>query len=249
MHQESLMRMLVSLVSIISLAALASTASAGSAPAQRSDGQPRDVRSRSRSAAPGQPAAPGASAAAPGATMVQLPPLDLSAVPEPCKPLTKQVMAPDPSIAFSARISLASCIAERAVAPLKLCDCGESIQSLDRAVAPALAILDDVIAAADPATQVIAEHAEGELHAGLVTRMLTTLPRVASDASEAEIALHDLRARTLDLQLAAWREAALASFQHVVELAKEHPALASNRVVASAVRDSQQRLAAAVAER
>jgi hypothetical protein len=140
-------------------------------------------------------------------------------------------------------------MADRAIAPLSLCDCGESIVAIDSAVAPAITVLDDVIAAGDPAIQLIAEHAEGELYAGFLTRMLATLPRIGPEADEAEVALHDMRTQTLTVQLAPWREAALASFQHVIELAKAHPEIASDRTVATAIRDSQQRLAADVAAR
>jgi hypothetical protein len=120
---------------------------------------------------------------------------------------------------------------------------------VDAAVAPALRVLDDAIGAADPALEVIGEHAEGELYTGLVTRLLATLPRVGPDATGAEIALRDARKQTLEAQLGPWREAAMASFQHVVDTAKAHPELANNPAVATAVRDSQQRLAAEVAAR
>jgi len=41
----------------------------------------------------------------------------------------------------------------------------------------------------------------------------------------------------------------MAAFQHVVETARSHPEVASNAAAASAVRDSQQQLAAEVANR
>jgi hypothetical protein len=249
------MRMLVLLVSSASLIQLAPAASADPAPSQRPGALPRGAQPATpRSTAP--PAAPAAGAPAKpptgvstGVSIVQLPPLDLSVVPEPCKPLAKQALSPSSAVAFSARISLASCMADRAIAPLSLCDCGASILAIDTAVAPAIAVLDDVIAAGAPEEQIIAEHTEGELYTGFMTRMLATLPKVGPDAGEAEIALHDMRRQTLTVQLAPWREAALASFQHVVELAKAHPAPANNRAVATAVRDSEQRLAAEVATR
>lgn len=198
---------------------------------------------------PKLPAASPARPAPPSPAAVQLPSIDLSAVPEPCKPLAKQATAPSVSAALSARISLASCMADHAIAPLALCDCGASIGEVDAAAAPALRVLDDVIAVGDPATQVIAEHTEGELYAGFATRLLGTLPRVAPGAGESEVALRDMRKQTLEAQLGPWREAAMTSFQHVVDLAKAHPELASNPVVTTAVRDSQRRLAADVAER
>ncbi|HSR97088.1 MAG TPA: hypothetical protein VLM79_08570 [Kofleriaceae bacterium] len=180
---------------------------------------------------------------------MQLAPIDLTQVPAECKPHTKQALALNLSVALTARITLATCMAERAIAPLQLCDCGDSISAIDTAIKPAMAILDDVITNADPSIQVIAEHTEGQLYTGFVTRLLATLPAAAAGASEAEATLRDMRKQTLDAQLAPWREAALTSYQHVVDLAKAHPELASRPATATAVRDSQQRLAADVAVR
>lgn len=237
------MRTLVSLVSPILLAA---TAFADGAPAQRPATQPRATQAPAQ-----QPTAQPPGARSPGAQrpMVQLAPIDLTEIPAPCKPQAKQALAPTLSIALSARITLASCMADQAIAPLSLCDCGDSIAAIDAAVKPAMTVLDDVISNADPATQVIAEHAEGKLYTGFATRMLATLPAAAPGASEAEATLHDMRKQTLDAQLAPWREAAMTSFQHVVDLAKAHPELATSPTTATAVRDSQQRLAADVAVR
>jgi len=204
--------------------------------------------------APSRTLAPAAPVAAsrvgvPPAAPPQLPTLDVSAVPAPCQPLVKPAQAARIATALSARISLANCMADHAIAPIGLCDCAASIVAIDTAVAPALAVLDGVIDAGDPTAQVLAEHAEGQLYAGFVRRLIATLPRTGPDASDAEIALTDMRRQTLDAQLAPWREAALAEFQHAVEIAKAHPELASNPAVASAVRDAEQRLASDVATR
>jgi hypothetical protein len=187
------------------------------------------------------PTAPASSPQSPAPLASRLTPIDPSAVPEACQPLAKQTLASGPA-ALSARISLAVCMADRAVAPLSLCDCGESILAVDTATEPALALLDEVIDTDDPASQVIAEHAEGELYAGLTTRMLATLPALPPGASAAEAALREMRRQTLDAQLEPWRDAAARSFQRVVELARAHPELADRPAVRTAVRDSQQRL-------
>jgi len=204
-------------------------------------------------AAPADPAPSRTMAAAPvvvpPAPPPQLPTLDVAAVPAPCQPLVPPAQAARIATALSARITLANCMADHAIAPIGLCDCAASIVAIDTAVAPALAVLDGVIDAGDPTAQVLAEHAEGQLYAGFIRRLVATLPRTGPDASDAEIALADMRRQTLDAQLAPWREAALAEFQHAVEIAKAHPELASNPVVASAVRDAEQRLASDVATR
>jgi hypothetical protein len=170
-----------------------------------------------------------------------LTPVDLATVPAPCRPQAK--LAAAPAAALSTRVALASCLADRAVAPLPLCDCGESILAVDTASEPALALLDELIDAGDPATQAIAEHAEGELYAGFTARLLATLPAPGPGASDAETSLREMRRQTLDAQLAPWHEDAIRAFQRVVDLAKDHPELASNPAVMTAVRDSQRRLA------
>lgn len=190
---------------------------------------------------PAPTASPASAAVSPAPLASSLTPIDPSAVPEICQPLAKQALAPGPA-ARSARISLAVCMADRAVAPLSLCDCGESILAVDTATEPALGLLDEVIDTGDPASQMIAEHAEGELHAGLTARLLATLPALPPGASAAETALREMRRQTLEAQLEPWRDAAARSFQRVVELARAHPELADRPAVRTAVRDSQQRL-------
>jgi hypothetical protein len=195
------------------------------------------------------PAPPAGQPVAQPRPVMQLAPIDLTVVPAPCKPLAKQALSSNLNAALTGRISLASCVAERAIAPLELCDCGASIVAIDKAAAPAIALLDDVIANADTALQAMAEHAEGKLYAGFVIRMLGTVPKVGPTPTEAETAMCEMRKHTLEAQLAPWREAAMASFQHVVDLVKEHPQLANNALVAPALRDSQQRLTGDVATR
>jgi hypothetical protein len=190
-------------------------------------------------AAPAHPAVPSRPTAP---VAPRLTPIDPTTVPAPCQPLAKQAQAAS-RVALSARISLATCLADRAVSSLTLCDCGESILAVDKATEPALALLDEVIDADDPATQAIAEHAEGDLYAGFTARLLATLPALPSGATADEATLREMRRQTLDAQLAPWREAATQAFQRAVELAQAHPELANNPAVKVAVRDSQHRLA------
>ena len=229
------------LVTLVSMSLLAPAALADRAPAAA------PARSAPLPPAPTRVAAP---------PLVQLAPIDAAAIPAPCQPLAKQALADTTAVtaaaapaALSARIALASCMAERAVAPIALCDCGASIVAIDQAAKPAIDVLDDVIAKGAPVTQMMAEHAEGQLYAGFVVRLQATLPKVGAQATEAEAALYDMRKQTLEAQLATWREAEMTSFQHVVELAKAHPDLARNPTIATAVRDSEQRLASEIAAR
>jgi hypothetical protein len=236
------MRIAISLVSLVApvwLTGLASVALAGPAPSG-----PRAQAPAAQRPGTVQPSA-AAPAALPPRPLVQLAPIDLATVPESCRTLARQALGPNLPTALSARISLASCMSEQAIAPLALCDCGESIAAIDTAVAPAIAILDDVISNADLATQVIAEHTEGQLYAGFAQRLIATLPKVGAEATEAEVSLREMRRQTLEAQLGPWRETAMTSFQHAVELVKLHRELAANPTVMSAARDSEQRLAAA----
>lgn len=209
-------------------------------------------RAPAKPAAASVPAAPAAqprtsAPAAPPAPVVQLMPIDLQTVPEACRPLARQAQTLNPTTAMPARISLASCMSERAIAPLELCDCGASIEDINRAAAPAIALVDDVSAKAEPATKLLAEHAKGQLYAGFAVRMRATVPKLGTTTAQSESALRDIRAKTLEAQLTPWHEAAAVAFQRVVEIGKANPQLTSNPAVATALRDSQQRLPTLVA--
>lgn len=227
----------------ISLLVLAPAALAAAAPAAPRAQPP--TAAQPGTARPAVPATP----VVPAGPPVQLLAIDLTTVPQACRAQVKQAQAPVLAVALAARIALARCMADQAIAPLSLCDCGESIVAIDAATAPAIAILDDVIANGDEATRLLAEHAQGQLYTGLVTRMVATLPRPGPGATDAEFALRDIRSQTLEAQLAPWREAALAAYQNAFDIGKANTRLASNPAVASALRDSQQQLAAGVATR
>lgn len=196
-------------------------------------------------AAPAQPARP----VPPPPPPVTLVSIDTTTVPDACKPLLKQTHGPALATALSARLSLVSCMAEKALAPLALCDCGDSIEQVDHAVAPALVVLDDVVANGDVATRAVAQHTKGDLYSGFAARLVATLPKPAAGAPDSEVALRDMRAQNLETQLAPWREIARTSYQQVIELAKAHPEVTRNPVATAALRDSQQRLAADVASK
>ncbi len=191
------------------------------------------------------PAAPTPTWAPRSATpAVNLPPIDIAALPESCRTIAKQASAVSLQTALSARVSLASCLADINLAPLALLDCQDSVLAVEAATAPSFELLDGVIAAGDLTAKLIAEHAKGELYTSMAIRMKSTIP-AASDA--ASIALHDSRVSILDTLLAPWRDSANAAFEHVVAIAKANPELVKNPVVKTAVAASQQRIAAKVA--
>lgn len=172
-----------------------------------------------------------------------LPGIDAQAVPATCQSFVAPAQAGNPELAVPARLSLASCMADQAVAPLALCDCGQSIEDIDQAIEPAVKVLDGVIEVGSPTSQALAQHAKGDLYAGFVMRMTATVPKLGPSATPEEMALHDMRAQALAPQLEPWRDTARTAFTQVIDLAKAHPEIARNARVAIALRDSQQRAA------
>ncbi|MGN6103774.1 MAG: hypothetical protein ACTHU0_01595, partial [Kofleriaceae bacterium] len=172
----------------------------------------------------------------------ELAPIDLASIPEPCATLARQATAANLTLALAARISLASCLPTARLASASLVDCEASVLEVEEAAAQSFALLDEVTTLGDPLMKIIAEHARGELLVGLSVRMQSTVPPPGRDASS--IAMHHSRKAVLELLLVPWRDRARLAFEHVLELAREQPRLARNPVVRTAVRSSEQRLAA-----
>lgn len=177
----------------------------------------------------------------------QLITIDLDETPPPCQPLARQALAPNAALALPARISLASCLADAALAPLALLDCEASKLEVEDATARSFELLADVIEhATDDTTKVIAEHTRAELYTTMTRRMVATVP--PPDGSDASTSLHDIRQQLLESLLASWRDKASEAHAHVLAIVKRDPRLAKNPVVAAAARaarDDLQRAAAA----
>jgi hypothetical protein len=177
---------------------------------------------------------------------VNLVPIVLADLPEACRPIARQAAAVKLATALAGRISLANCLAIDAGAKLpKLCDCAESIAAVDAAIEPSVALLDEVVAAGEAPTQILAEHAKADLYSAMRSRLASTVP--PSDGSDAGNALRDSRRAVLDAQLAPWDAAIKTSAEHVVELVKANPKLATNPALETAIESSRRRLARAVA--
>ena len=162
-------------------------------------------------------------------------------VPEQCKTIAKQAGSVTLSVALSARLSLASCIATQKLAPLKLLDCEDSILAVDDATKMSFELIDGVIAGAtDDTTKIVAEQAKAELYNSMVTRMMTTVPPPGT--TESEIAMHAARKGILEGLLVKWKDAAAVSYEHILAIVKAKPALDKNQVVAGAVRTAKDRL-------
>ena len=143
--------------------------------------------------------------------------------------------------ALAARIALANCWADAALGALELIDGAESILAIDEAVAGGLALLDEVLVAGDPASQVMAHAAKAQLYGGMEARMLNTVPS-STDVSPEANALRTSRRAIVEALITPWREAMRAGDQAVIDVVKAHPAIAADPVVRSALRGSRTRL-------
>ncbi|HEU0031217.1 MAG TPA: hypothetical protein VFQ53_11330 [Kofleriaceae bacterium] len=190
--------------------------------------------------APVAPAKP-----APRAPAVNLAPIDVSTLPDACRPIAKQASAPVVTQALQARVNLAGCIAEQKVGKLELLDTQESMLAIEDAIQPSLALLDEVAKAGDLPMQVIALHARGELYTSMANRMLAAIPPAPQTPDGA--AFRETRKALLENLLAPWRGEAIAAAERVVELAKQHPELTKNPMLRTALRASQDRVATKVA--
>jgi hypothetical protein len=194
-----------------------------------------------------------ASAAPPGETPPVEPPSNapgaLDDVHGACSGLARLVDSPHATIALSAKVSLASCEARERTRPIALLDCEQSARELEDAVQPSVQLLGDVIASNDLTWQIAAFHAMGEIYAGMAQRMLGSVPPLPPDASPELTALHDTREEMMRTRVEPWLEQARTNFAQVSELARQHPELAKDPVVAMAVRDSQAQAGQPVANR
>lgn len=170
-----------------------------------------------------------------------LPPINLDETPEQCKPIAKQAGAANLVTALSARISLANCLADTKLVTLELLDCEESVLAVDDATAQSFELLDGVIAGAlDDTTKIVAQQAKASLYNMMVTRMMTTLPPPGT--TESSIALHAARKGLLENHVAKWKDAAAVSYEAILAIVKDKPALEKTAVVATAVRTARDRL-------
>ena len=189
----------------------------------------------------GAPVQPTPTPVASKAPATNLSPILLDEVPEQCKPIAKQADAVNLQTALSARISLANCLADAKLAPMKLLDCEESVLAIDEATKPSFELLDGVIAGAlEDTTKIVAEQAKAELYNQMQVRMRQTLPPAGT--TESSIALFEARKGILEGLLVKWRDAAAGSYERILSIVKAKPALEKNPVVATAMRTAKDRL-------
>ena len=192
------------------------------------------------------PATPPAKAA-PKTPATNLAPIVVADLPQQCHSIAKQAAgAASLQTLLSARISLAACLADVGLAPLKLCDCEESILAIDDATKRSVELLDEVITATRaPAMKITAHRAKAELYTNVMVRMASTIPPPGT--TEASIALHEARRTILEGMLGRWRTAAAASYEQILAIAKANPKLERDPAIATAVRMAKDRLRMQVA--
>ena len=150
---------------------------------------------------------------------------------------------------YDAAISTANCMIMHRTKGLILTPSAQSVRDLDNAVAPALQILERVIATADPAHAVLARYAELDLYEGNTARLLAALTPPAPHMTGMQQYEYDKHVAAADALTQPWRESALDTRRSIAAAVRAHPDLSRrDPVLAYAVEHSRVG-AAAVATR
>ncbi len=158
--------------------------------------------------------------------------VDVSTVEGGCRPLAvvpQSIAVTGPSL--DAAISTANCVAMIRTRALVLTPTADSVRALDEAVAPAIAILDRVVAAGDPEHALIAEFAKVDILQGNTARMLAALPRLSPQMSRSEVAEHMRLVAATDVLTERWRKQAFECRRKIARLAFRYPDLAEHDAV------------------
>jgi len=193
---------------------------------------------------------PGATPPAPPPKPIgpQLTAIDPDSVPQKCLDLALQAGSPEPVLAQTSRLTLATCIANERARTVAVCDCQQSVQDLNEAVAPAIQILDELATKGDPMYRLLALKAEADRYQILAQQLMATLAVPGPNATADERDLHEMRQTMLRPMIEPWLTRAQNAYVEVDRLAKAHPELDKNAEVRSAIADSRHRLTTAVAQ-
>ena len=156
-------------------------------------------------------------------------------VPPACRSM-EHGAAPTLQLQLAQRISVASCMASIRLDALRsLGEPGAAIPALANAVAPSIAMLDEVIANGDAGRQIVAEHAKGDLYVGLAVRLRNTVPPIGPLTTGPALKIHDDAHDALEPSARAWVEAGGRAFTEVEHIASIHPELDRDPVIHHAV--------------
>jgi hypothetical protein len=201
----------------------------------------------SRPAAQPTATSPAPDAAKPATPAVNLTPINLTETPERCHSIAKRAAGANLLQVLSARISLASCIADAKFSEMQLIDGQDSITAMDEVALPSFAMLDEVVAAAtDPVTKVMATHAKAQLLHVMINRMTQTVTSSVAATPDAQ-ALRETRRQIMQELLTPWRDRTREVYLQVDEIAKANPTIVKNPVAVAAIRDSREQLQRSVA--
>ena len=179
-------------------------------------------------------------------TFVDLPSVDprcrhLALIPE-----TSEIPGP----MQDAAISTANCMVIVRTRGLALGVDAASVRALDIAVAPAIRILDRVIAIGDPEHVVLARFAKLDILVGNTARLLAVVPRISAMMTPTDVHDHDVKVRTADALTARWRERETEERQELARFIYRHPELAGrDQVLGYVIAHSRMAEAAGVATR
>jgi hypothetical protein len=173
-----------------------------------------------------------------------------TAVPAECEgaaAVPSQMLTETPLLA--AKMSTASCAALARAETLALTDDPPSVVELQATMEPSLDAYQQLVDDPHPEWQLLAAHAHADLLLGMVTRMRATIEPVPADAFGVDLiraqADRDSRHEALEPMLRPWIAAARADLVRTLSVAKQHPELAQDPVVAAAIKHAEEDLAAA----
>jgi hypothetical protein len=157
-----------------------------------------------------------------------------------CAPLAQlPLSATIPEPAISAHVSLANCIAEESMNRVVVSPTDGAIGQLNSAVAPSLAMLDEVSRLGDPYWKAIAEDAKRDVYSSMVVRVRASIPTPGLAAESA-----------VEPKLVGWIDNANRAEAEVAMLAERNPDVAMrDPVIASIVDRTRADVPAAVAQR
>jgi hypothetical protein len=162
--------------------------------------------------------------------------LDEGNVPAPCRTLAR-APAPSQLLELERRISVAGCMASVALdgvqRTIKVPSAG--IEPLGTAVAPAIHVLDEVIAQGEPTATILALRAKGDLYLSLAVRLRNTVPADTDATPPAGLAQHRAIRASIEPAVRPWLDAGSRAYDAAVATAEHHPEVHENRVIAHAL--------------
>jgi hypothetical protein len=136
-----------------------------------------------------------------------------------------------------ARISMASCTADVRLR-------GVPVEAYDEAVAPAMTLRDQAIAAGDPALAIVALGIKADLYFGLTVRARNSVPMIDALTVGVALANHDRRHAEVEVAVQPWLGRARAAQTAIVAIGRRHPEAMHDPIAANTFHASEQTLTA-----